>query len=55
MPYVVFVKGGNIVGHNNETSFMTQDITPLEYWTEERINLFKSNIKTNIDLLKEEA
>ena len=55
VPYVVFVKSGNIVGYNNETSFITQDITPLEYWTEERINLFKNNIKTNIDLLKEEA
>lgn len=43
VPDVYFVKGGNILGHNNETSAFTEE-TVEEYYTEEN----RSNLKQNL-------
>ncbi len=51
MPEVVFVRDGKIVAHDNETSFIFNDQTAEDYWTEENINKFKDKISNYIDLL----
>ena len=51
MPDVTFVKNGNIVFHNNETSLVASDQTTADYWTEEKILEFKNNLRDGIILL----
>lgn len=51
MPDLTFVKDGNIVYHNNETSLVASDQTTDDYWTEEKIMEFKNNIREAIILL----
>ena len=36
VPDFTVVKNGVIIGHDNETSTISGEITPVEYWTEER-------------------
>lgn len=43
VPQVVFVKKGNVVAGDNETS-MISDGTPLEYWTSENIANLKQKL-----------
>lgn len=54
-PNVVFVKNGNIIGFDNETSNIFEDINPSEYWTDEKIDAFKMRITSYILEYKEEA
>lgn len=51
MPEVVFVRDGKIIAHDNETSFITNDITVEEYWTEDNVNRLKEKLYNYIDLL----
>ncbi len=51
MPEVVFVRDGKIIAHDNETSFITNDITVDEYWNEESINRLKNKLYEYIDAL----
>ena len=51
MPEVVFVRDGKIIAHDNETSFITNDQTVSDYWTQENINKFKVKLYEYIDLL----
>lgn len=43
VPQVVFVKKGEIVGGDNETSMISEE-TPSEYWNSEKIANFKQKI-----------
>ena len=51
MPEVVFVRDGKIIASDNETSFITNDQTVGDYWTDEAIERYKSKITEYIDLL----
>ena len=51
MPEVVFVRDGKIIAHDNETSFITNDVTVDEYWNEENINRLKNKLYEYIDQL----
>lgn len=55
VPDVTIVKNGKIIGHNNESSIITEkDQTPEEYWTEERKKLLKENLKESFKKLEKE-
>ena len=46
VPDVTVVKEGVILGHDNETSVVSEeDGTPKEYWTTERVNALKAKLK----------
>ena len=51
MPEVLFVRDGKIIAHDNETSFITNDITVNEYWSPENIAKLKNKLYNYIDLL----
>ncbi len=54
VPDVTFVKDGIIVGHDNETSIVTdEDGTPDTYWTSEKITKLKSKLTNYVNLIKE--
>lgn len=54
VPDVTFVKDGVIVGHDNETSIVTdEDGTPETYWTSEKVSSLKSKLANYINLVKE--
>ena len=54
VPDVTFVKDGVIVGHDNETSIVTdEDGTPETYWTNEKISSLKSRLSNYMNLVKE--
>lgn len=53
-PTVVFVKNGKVTGFNNETAGIIENITPSEYWTDEKISEFNMNITSFILEYKEE-
>ncbi len=47
VPDVTIVKDGVILGHNNETSVITdENLTPKEYWTNEKITSLKTELTT---------
>lgn len=46
VPDVSFILNGEIIGHDNETSVITEDITPKDYWNEEKINNLKEKLRT---------
>lgn len=48
VPDVTFVKKGEIIYHTNETSMITENIKPEEYWTEEKTNQAKDTLKKYI-------
>ena len=54
VPTVIFVKNGNILEYDNETSILTENITPNEYWTDEKISEFKMKITSFMTDYKEE-
>ena len=54
MPDLTFVKDGEIIAHDNETSIVESDIEQSSYWTNERINEFESKISSYVDLLNQE-
>lgn len=47
VPDVTIVNKGNIIGHDNESSVVTEsDGTPKEYWTKEKQETLKNKLKT---------
>lgn len=46
VPSVIAVNKGEIVGFDDETSVITEDITPDEYWTDNKVNLLKDKLTT---------
>ena len=53
-PDLTFVKNGKILAHDNETSLITSDNKPEEYWNQNKINDFEYKIKSFIDLMNQE-
>ena len=54
VPDVTFVKDGVIVGHDNETSIVTdEDGTPDTYWTNEKITNLKNRLTNYANSIKE--
>ena len=51
MPDLSFVKDGVIVAHNNDTSLVNSELTTKDYYTNEKINEFISEIKNDITLM----
>jgi len=45
VPDITVVKNGEILGHDNETSMISGDITPNEYWTGEKIAALIQKLK----------
>lgn len=48
VPDVYIVKNGKILSHNNETSIIESDITPSQYWTDNKKQELKNTLKTMI-------
>lgn len=45
VPEIVVVKNGEIIGHDNESSVVTEeDGTPNEYWTDKKVSKLKSKL-----------
>ncbi len=55
VPTTLFIKDGIVIGYDNETSIMIDNISPSEYYTEEKINEFKYKLSNFILNFKEEA
>ena len=53
MPDLTFVKDGVILAHDNETSLIASDLTGEEYWTNEKIQEFRTKIKEYYNLISE--
>lgn len=53
MPDLSFVKNGNIVAHDNETSLVQSDVKIEDYWTNDKINEFKNKIREYVLLMNE--
>lgn len=50
VPDITVVKDGVVIGHNNQTSVVSdEDGTPKEYWTEERVLTLKSELTEMIE------
>lgn len=45
VPDVTFILNGEIIGHDNETSVITEDITPEEYWTSSKVDRLKEKLR----------
>ena len=43
VPAVIYVKNGEIVGHDNESSMVSGDVD--EYWTEEKVSALKERTR----------
>lgn len=54
MPDIVFVKNGKIIANDNETSVVTSELNPSEYWTDKKIYDLKYKLFSYIDLLNKE-
>ena len=56
VPDVSVVQEGVVVGHNNESSVVTEeDGTPKEYWTEERKEALKLNLEEMIQRIMDSS
>lgn len=53
MPDLTFVKDGVILAHDNETSLIASDLTGEDYWTNEKIQEFRTKIKEYYNLISE--
>lgn len=51
VPDVTYVVNGEIIAHDNETSVITDSITPEEYWTEEKQEAFRIKTEPYMDLV----
>ena len=51
MPNLSFVKNGNVIANDNETSLVQSDGNPDNYWTEEAIQRFDLKISEYYELL----
>ena len=45
VPDVTFILNGEIIGHDSETSVITEDITPEEYWTSSKVDRLKEKLR----------
>ena len=54
VPNVTFVKNGEIIFNDNETSLISGG-TPSEYWTDEKKNLFNEKLRNNINILLDDV
>ncbi len=45
VPDIYVVLDGEILSHNNETSMITEDILPIDYWTDEKLDNLKKTLK----------
>jgi len=53
VPDVTIVNKGNIIGHDNESSVITDDtLTPEKYWNNERISNLKNKLKESFNKLE---
>lgn len=50
VPDLTFVKDGEIIFHDNETSIAPEGYSPSEYWNEENTNNFKNKIESYFDI-----
>lgn len=48
-PALIFVKDGNIIYFDDETSIERKNITPDYYWTNDRVDAFKEKINAYIN------
>lgn len=56
VPDITIVKDGEIVGHDNETSVVTEeDGTPEEYWTKEKKDSLKLKLKSYMEIIKDSS
>jgi len=46
VPDITVVKNGEIVGHDNETSTISGEITPDEYWTKDKKDALRHKLKS---------
>lgn len=54
VPNVTFVKNGEIIFNDNETSLISGG-SPSEYWTDEKKNLFNEKLRSNINILLDDV
>ena len=54
MPDLTFVKNGEIIAHDNETSLVNSELVIENYWTNNKITEFNSKISKYIELLNKE-
>ena len=54
VPNVTFVKNGEIIFNDNETSLISGG-SPSEYWTDEKKNLFNEKLRNNINILLDDV
>lgn len=52
MPDLTFVKDGEAIFHDNETSLIPSDVNENDYWNQNQINDFKNKIKSNLEVIK---
>ncbi len=55
VPELVFVKKGKIIAHDNETSTISGNITPSEYWTDDKVISLKNKLRENMALVVTES
>jgi len=49
VPNVTFVKNGEILANDNETSLISDGTTPSQYWTQENLDLFNDKMNINFE------
>ena len=52
MPDLTFVKDGIALGHDNDTSLIPSDVNENDYWNKSKINEFKNQIKSYLEVIK---
>ncbi len=53
VPDVSFVYNGDIIYHTNETSMITEDITPEQYWTKDKEETTKKELSKYINKIND--
>ncbi len=54
VPDITFVLNGKIIGHDNETSVVTEaDGTPEEYWTEQKKDDLRNKLTKSFKVLND--
>lgn len=48
-PAVIFIKNGKVVYFDDETAITRNNVSPSDYWTEDRINAFEIKINGYLD------
>ena len=52
MPDLSFIKDGEVVAHDNETSLIPSDVKDNEYWNKNQIKNFKNKINSYLEVIK---